>query len=101
QAPPPPVGAAGGCRRRGGVPRLAGIGLRQRHGAGRRRGVALAMSAREQLGGGGVVIPVVVVNAADDAAPLGAALARGGLSSIEVTLRTPAALAAIERLAGD
>jgi 2-dehydro-3-deoxyphosphogluconate aldolase / (4S)-4-hydroxy-2-oxoglutarate aldolase len=58
------------------------------------------MSALERLGSAGV-IPVVVVNDADDAAPLGAALARGGLSSIEVTLRTPAALAAIERLSGD
>jgi 2-dehydro-3-deoxyphosphogluconate aldolase/(4S)-4-hydroxy-2-oxoglutarate aldolase len=58
------------------------------------------MSALEQLGSAGV-IPVVVVTDADDAAALGAALARGGLSSIEVTLRTPAALAAIERLAGD
>ena len=58
------------------------------------------MSALEQLGSAGV-IPVVVVNDADDAASLGAALARGGLSSIEVTLRTPAALAAIERMAGD
>jgi 2-dehydro-3-deoxyphosphogluconate aldolase/(4S)-4-hydroxy-2-oxoglutarate aldolase len=58
------------------------------------------MSALEQLGSAGV-IPVVVVNDADDAAPLGAALAGGGLSSIEVTLRTPAALAAIERLADD
>jgi 2-dehydro-3-deoxyphosphogluconate aldolase/(4S)-4-hydroxy-2-oxoglutarate aldolase len=58
------------------------------------------MSALEQLRSAGVV-PVVVIDDADDAAPLGSALARGGLSSIEVTLRTPAALAAIERLAGD
>ena len=58
------------------------------------------MSALEQLGSAGV-IPVVVVKDADDAAPLGSALARGGLASIEVTLRTPAALRAIERLAGD
>jgi 2-keto-3-deoxy-6-phosphogluconate aldolase len=35
------------------------------------------MSALEQLGSAGV-IPVVVVNDADDAAPLGAALAGGG-----------------------
>ena len=37
----------------------------------------------------------------DDAVPLAAALVRGGLPAIEVTLRTPPALAAIERIAAE
>jgi 2-dehydro-3-deoxyphosphogluconate aldolase/(4S)-4-hydroxy-2-oxoglutarate aldolase len=45
------------------------------------------------------VIPVVAVDDVADAVPLAAALVRGGLPAIEVTLRTPAALAAIERIA--
>jgi 2-dehydro-3-deoxyphosphogluconate aldolase/(4S)-4-hydroxy-2-oxoglutarate aldolase len=45
------------------------------------------------------VIPVVVVEDVDDAVPLAEALVRGGLPAIEVTLRTDAALAAIERIA--
>jgi 2-dehydro-3-deoxyphosphogluconate aldolase/(4S)-4-hydroxy-2-oxoglutarate aldolase len=47
------------------------------------------------------VIPVVVIDDLDDAVPLAAALVRGGLPAIEVTLRTPAAVAAIERIATD
>ena len=47
------------------------------------------------------VIPVVVIDDLDDAVPLAAALVRGGLPAIEVTLRTPPALAAIERIAGE
>jgi 2-dehydro-3-deoxyphosphogluconate aldolase/(4S)-4-hydroxy-2-oxoglutarate aldolase len=47
------------------------------------------------------VIPVVVIDDVDDAVPLAAALVRGGLPVIEVTLRTPAAAAAIERIAGE
>jgi 2-dehydro-3-deoxyphosphogluconate aldolase/(4S)-4-hydroxy-2-oxoglutarate aldolase len=47
------------------------------------------------------VIPVVVVDDVADAVPLAAALVRGGLPAIEVTLRTPAALAAIERIAAE
>jgi 2-dehydro-3-deoxyphosphogluconate aldolase / (4S)-4-hydroxy-2-oxoglutarate aldolase len=58
------------------------------------------MSVLERLGGAGVV-PVVVLPRAEDAAPLGAALARGGLTCVEVTLRTPAAVAGIARLAAD
>jgi len=45
------------------------------------------------------VIPVVVVDDVEDAVPLAEALVRGGLPAIEVTLRTDAALAAIERIA--
>jgi 2-dehydro-3-deoxyphosphogluconate aldolase/(4S)-4-hydroxy-2-oxoglutarate aldolase len=45
------------------------------------------------------VIPVVVIDDLDDAVPLAEALVRGGLPAIEITLRTPPALAAIERIA--
>ena len=45
------------------------------------------------------VMPVVVVTDAADAVPLARALVAGGLPAIEVTLRTPAALASIERIA--
>ena len=45
------------------------------------------------------VIPVVVIDDLEQAVPLASALVRGGLPAIEVTLRTPVALAAIERIA--
>lgn len=45
------------------------------------------------------VVPVVALNDPDNAPALGQALLRGGIRTIEVTLRTPAALTAIERLA--
>lgn len=45
------------------------------------------------------VIPVVVVEDADDAVPLARALLAGGLGAIEITLRTPAALEAISAVA--
>lgn len=45
------------------------------------------------------VIPVVVVHDADKAVPLAECLLDAGLGSIEITLRTAAALAAIERIA--
>ncbi|MER7455929.1 bifunctional 4-hydroxy-2-oxoglutarate aldolase/2-dehydro-3-deoxy-phosphogluconate aldolase [Micromonospora sp. NPDC126480] len=45
------------------------------------------------------ILPVVVLEDADRATPLGAALAGGGVRTIEVTLRTRAALAAIRTLA--
>ncbi len=41
------------------------------------------------------VIPVIVIDKTDDAVPLARALHEGGLSMIEVTLRTPVALEAI------
>lgn len=45
------------------------------------------------------VIPVLVIDDADAAAPLARALVAGGLPVIEVTLRTPAALDAIAAMA--
>ncbi|MFB9902502.1 bifunctional 4-hydroxy-2-oxoglutarate aldolase/2-dehydro-3-deoxy-phosphogluconate aldolase [Allokutzneria oryzae] len=45
------------------------------------------------------VVPVVVVDDEAHAVPLAKALLRGGIGIIEVTLRTPAALPAIERIA--
>ncbi|MQS34285.1 bifunctional 4-hydroxy-2-oxoglutarate aldolase/2-dehydro-3-deoxy-phosphogluconate aldolase [Streptomyces katsurahamanus] len=47
------------------------------------------------------VIPVVVIENADDAVPLARALVAGGLPAIEVTLRTPAALDAIRAIAAE
>ena len=46
------------------------------------------------------VLPVVVLDDAQAAAPLGAALAEGGLPLAEVTLRTAEAVSAIRELAG-
>lgn len=45
------------------------------------------------------VIPVLTVERLDDALPLGQALVDAGLPVLEVTLRTPCALAAIARMA--
>ncbi|MET8077506.1 bifunctional 4-hydroxy-2-oxoglutarate aldolase/2-dehydro-3-deoxy-phosphogluconate aldolase [Streptomyces sp. NPDC005303] len=45
------------------------------------------------------VVPVVVIADASDAVPLSRALVAGGLSAIEVTLRTPVALDAIRAIA--
>lgn len=47
------------------------------------------------------VIPVVVLADADAAVPLARALQAGGIPIVEVTLRTPAALAAIRRIAAE
>ncbi|MEZ0073117.1 bifunctional 4-hydroxy-2-oxoglutarate aldolase/2-dehydro-3-deoxy-phosphogluconate aldolase [Planotetraspora sp. GP83] len=47
------------------------------------------------------VVPVVVVDDASTAVPLARALVAGGLPVIEVTLRTPAALDAIRRIAAE
>ena len=49
----------------------------------------------------GPVIPVVVLDDADDAVPLARALAAGGVTVMEVTLRTGAALDALERVAAE
>lgn len=51
------------------------------------------------LAGRAPVIPVLTLERAEDALPLGRALAAGGLPVLEVTLRTPAALDAITALA--
>ncbi|EJF89338.1 2-dehydro-3-deoxy-phosphogluconate aldolase [Bartonella tamiae] len=48
---------------------------------------------------GQTVIPVLLVDAVEDAVPLARALAKGGLKAIEVTLRTPVALDAIRDIA--
>jgi 2-dehydro-3-deoxyphosphogluconate aldolase/(4S)-4-hydroxy-2-oxoglutarate aldolase len=47
------------------------------------------------------VIPVLKIATAEDAIPLARALAAGGLPAIEITLRTPAALAAIRAVVAD
>lgn len=46
----------------------------------------------------GPVIPVIVIERLEDALPLAQALVRGGLTVLEVTLRTPAALDAIRSM---
>lgn len=45
-------------------------------------------------------IPVIVIDALEDALPLARALRAGGLSSMEITLRTAAGLEAIKQLRG-
>jgi 2-dehydro-3-deoxyphosphogluconate aldolase/(4S)-4-hydroxy-2-oxoglutarate aldolase len=47
------------------------------------------------------VMPVVVIDDAADAVPVARALLAGGIGVIELTLRTPAALSAIERVAAE
>lgn len=49
--------------------------------------------------GGSRVVPIVVIADAAKAADLGRALTDGGLTTVEVTLRTAAGLEAIERMA--
>nr|WP_010132250.1 bifunctional 4-hydroxy-2-oxoglutarate aldolase/2-dehydro-3-deoxy-phosphogluconate aldolase [Microbulbifer agarilyticus] len=45
------------------------------------------------------VVPVIVIDKVSDALPLAQALVEGGLNVLEVTLRTEAALAAVEEIA--
>jgi len=52
-----------------------------------------------ELAGHGPVIPVIVLDRVADAVPLARALLAGGVRVLEVTLRTPAALACIEAIA--
>jgi len=47
----------------------------------------------------GSVMPVIVIDDAADGVPLAQALLDGGISTIEVTLRTQAALGAMEAIA--
>ncbi|MCG3756332.1 bifunctional 4-hydroxy-2-oxoglutarate aldolase/2-dehydro-3-deoxy-phosphogluconate aldolase [Amycolatopsis sp. Poz14] len=47
------------------------------------------------------VMPVVVIDDVDDAVPTARALLAGGIGVIELTLRTPVALTAIERVAAE
>jgi 2-dehydro-3-deoxyphosphogluconate aldolase/(4S)-4-hydroxy-2-oxoglutarate aldolase len=49
----------------------------------------------------GRILPVVVLEDARDAGPLGAALSAGGLDCLEITLRTDAAIESIRRLADE
>ena len=44
------------------------------------------------------LIPVVVIDRLADAVPLAEALLRGGISALEITLRTPAGYEAIEAM---
>ncbi len=52
-----------------------------------------------ELAGHGPVIPVIVVQRVEHAVPMARALVEGGVRVLEVTLRTPAGLAAIEAIA--
>lgn len=47
----------------------------------------------------GPVIPVIVIDRIEDAVPLARALVAGGIRVLEVTLRTPVALQAVEAIA--
>jgi len=58
------------------------------------------MNAAELLAGQRIV-PVVVIDDAEDAVPLAKTLLENGLAAIEVTLRTEAGLEAIERVASE
>jgi 2-dehydro-3-deoxyphosphogluconate aldolase/(4S)-4-hydroxy-2-oxoglutarate aldolase len=55
-----------------------------------------ALGAIEHCG----ILPVVVLDRAEDAVPLAEALVRGGIDCAEITLRTPAGLPAIQALRG-
>ncbi|MBB4688146.1 bifunctional 4-hydroxy-2-oxoglutarate aldolase/2-dehydro-3-deoxy-phosphogluconate aldolase [Amycolatopsis jiangsuensis] len=49
----------------------------------------------------GPVLPVVVLEDAEQAVPLAKALLAGGLRTLELTLRTPAAFAGLERISAE
>ncbi|GAA4345604.1 bifunctional 4-hydroxy-2-oxoglutarate aldolase/2-dehydro-3-deoxy-phosphogluconate aldolase [Variovorax defluvii] len=49
----------------------------------------------------GPVIPVIVIDRLEDAVPLARALVAGGIRVLEITLRTPMALQAIEAIADE
>lgn len=49
----------------------------------------------------GPVMPVIVIHRLDDAVPLARALVAGGVRVLEVTLRTPVALAAVRAICAD
>lgn len=57
------------------------------------------MAVIEEIVSRSPVIPVVAVEAPEDAVPLAEALLAGGIGVIEVTLRTPRALEAVARIA--
>lgn len=56
------------------------------------------MQSTLDLAAHGPVIPVIVIQRLQDAVPLAQALVAGGVRVLEVTLRTPVALAAIEAI---
>ncbi|EEF26592.1 aldolase, putative [Ricinus communis] len=66
--------------------------------SGLRRAESL-MNAIDALMRGTPVIPVLVIDDVATARPIAEALAAGGLTTLEVTLRTPAALAVITEIA--
>jgi 2-dehydro-3-deoxyphosphogluconate aldolase/(4S)-4-hydroxy-2-oxoglutarate aldolase len=47
------------------------------------------------------VVPVLIIDEIADAVPLARALVAGGLSVLEITLRTPVAMACVERMIGE
>ena len=57
------------------------------------------MNSTLELADHGPVIPVIVLQRLQDAVPLARALVEGGVRVLEVTLRTPVALAGIEAIA--
>lgn len=59
------------------------------------------MVSIENIVGQTPVIPVLTITRAEDAVPLAKALVEGGLKVLEITLRTAAALGAIEAIAHD
>ena len=59
----------------------------------------MAVNHTSELASYGPVIPVIVIDRVEDAVPLAQALVDGGVRVLEVTLRTPAALACIEAMA--
>lgn len=61
----------------------------------------MSLSPSEALLDLSPVIPVVVLDSADQAVPLARALVAGGVPVIELTLRTPAALDAIRAIAAE
>jgi 2-dehydro-3-deoxyphosphogluconate aldolase/(4S)-4-hydroxy-2-oxoglutarate aldolase len=62
-----------------------------------KRSNIMNLSFIEQIG----IIPVIKINSADHAVPLAKALLDGGIPIIEITFRTDAAAAAIERITGE
>ena len=55
--------------------------------------------AVEEIFAAGPVVPVLVINDVEKAVPLAKALMEGGIKVLEVTLRTPAAIDVIKRIA--
>ncbi|NOH59668.1 bifunctional 4-hydroxy-2-oxoglutarate aldolase/2-dehydro-3-deoxy-phosphogluconate aldolase [Alteromonas sp. 07-89-2] len=55
----------------------------------------------EEIFAAGPVVPVLVINDVEKAVPLAKALMEGGIKVLEVTLRTPAAIDVIKRIADE